>query len=201
VALNEPLPAGLLRVASIGEPVVLGHLLTLYLQAFDNQPGISIPFRDLDYHRVTLWLETILALDPAGQYALLLAAQVYSQVPDTARERLMLDFVHQQFLRDPTRRWRWLAHATIMAKHRLHDDALALSYARDITQYAPNAPNWARQMQIFILEDIGEIESAKILLGGLIAGDQIKDERELHFLMERLESMKTDGKPSHPTIN
>lgn len=189
-ALTAPPPLAALRVVSAGEPVVLAQLMTLYLQAFDNQPGISIPFRNLDYRRVTQWLETILALDPVGQYPLLMAAQVYSQVPDQSRERLMLEFVRQQFMRDPNRRWRWLAHATIVAKHRLHDDALALGYARDITRYATAAPNWARQMQIFILEDIGELESAKILLGGLLAGGEIKDERELHFLTERLEAMK-----------
>ena len=189
-ALDAPAPVSALKLSSFGEPVVLAQLMTLYLQAFDNQPGISIPFRDLDYQKVILWLETILALDPAGQYPLLLAAQVYSQVPDQARERQMLDFVRLEFLRAPNARWRWLAHATIMAKHRLHDDALALQYARDIAKYAPEAPSWARQMQIFILEDIGEIEAARILLGGLLEGKQIKDEREIHFLMERLESMK-----------
>ncbi len=190
-ALDAPAPVSALKLSSFGEPVVLAQLMTLYLQAFDNQPGISIPFRDLDYQKVILWLETILALDPAGQYPLLLAAQVYSQVPDQARERQMLDFVRLEFLRAPNARWRWLAHATIMAKHRLHDDALALQYARDIAKYAPEAPSWARQMQIFILEDIGEIEAARILLGGLLEGNQIKDEREIHFLMERLESMKS----------
>jgi hypothetical protein len=189
-ALSAPPPVAALRVAGLGEPVVLAQLTTLYLQAFDNQPGISIPFRDLDYRRVTQWLETILALDAAGQYPLLMAAQVYSQVPDPARERLMLEFVHQQFMLDPNRRWRWLAHAVIMAKHRLHDDQLALRYARDIARLAPTAPAWARQMHIFILEDIGEVESAKILLGGLLASGEIKDERELHFLTERLEDLK-----------
>ena len=44
-ALTAPPPLAALRVASIGEPVVLAQLTTLYLQAFDNQPGISIPFR------------------------------------------------------------------------------------------------------------------------------------------------------------
>jgi hypothetical protein len=175
--------------------------MTLYLQAFDNQPGISIPFRDLDYVQVIHWLATILQIDPAGQYPLLMAAQVYSQVPDTVRERLMADFVHAQFLQDPNRRWRWLAHATIMAKHRLHDDALALRFARDITRFAAEAPHWARQMEIFILEDIGERESAKILLGGLLAGGQIKDEHEIHFLTQRLETMKNDEKPTPLTRN
>ena len=45
-------------------------------------------------------------------------------------------------------------------------------------------------MHIFILEDIGELESAKILLGGLLASGEIKDERELHFLTERLEDLQ-----------
>jgi hypothetical protein len=195
-ALTAPPPLAALRVVSAGEPVVLAQLMTLYLQAFDNQPGISIPFRDLDYQRVTQWLATILSLDPAGQYPLLMAAQVYSQVPDQSRERLMLEFVHRQFMHDPDRRWRWLAHAALMAKHRLHDDALALGYARDITRYATAAPNWARQMQIFILEDIGELESARILLGGLLASGAIKDERELHFLTERLATIKDAEKSS-----
>ncbi len=198
-ALGAPPPIPLLRVASLGEPVVFAQLMTLYLQAFDNQPGISIPFRDLDYRRVTEWLETILTLDPHGQYPLLMAAQVYSQVPDEARERLMLEFVHAQFLRDPNRRWRWLAHATVMAKHRLHDDALALRFARDIAQHAPLAPNWARQMQIFILEDIGEFETARILLGGLLESGEIKDKRELEFLAKRLEAIKNVEKPSPAT--
>ena len=198
-ALGAPPPVAALRVASLGEPVVLAQLTTLYLQAFDNQPGISIPFRDLDYRRVTQWLATILALDPVGQYPLLMAAQIYAQVPDPARERLMLQFVHEQFLQDPNRRWRWLAHAAIMAHHRLHDTALALRYADDIARLAPAAPGWARQMRIFILENIGELESAKILLGGLLESGEIKDERELRFLAERLESMKNAENSSPAT--
>ena len=197
--LDAPATVAALRVASLGEPVALAHLMTLYLQAFDNQPGISIPFRDLDYSRVAAWLATILGLDARGQYPLFMASHVYTQVPDPARERLMVEFVHQQFMLDPDRRWRWLAHVTIMAKHRLHDDALALRYARDITRLAPAAPNWARQMQIFILEDIGELESARILLGGLLEGGEIKDSHELHFLTERLETLKNAEKQTPVT--
>jgi hypothetical protein len=195
-ALTPPPPLSLLRVAAAGEPIATGYTLDLLLQAYDNQPGISIPFAELDYGRVIAWLATILELDPLSEYPLLMAAQVYSLVPDLARGRLMLEFVHEQFLRDPGRRWRWLAHAAITAKHRLHDDALALRYARDITRLAPSAPGWARQMQIFILEDIGELDSAKILLGGLIESGEVKDERELHFLTERLKSLKNAEKPS-----
>ena len=187
--LGPPFAVSALRVASLGEPVALAQMLTLYLQAFDNQPGISIPFRELNYARVIDWLQTILTLDPVTQYPLLMATHLYGQVPDHARERLMFNFVHEQFRKDPNRRWRWLANAALLCKHRLKDLPLALSYAREIAEFAPAAPAWARQMHIILLEDMGEIESAKIVIGGLLENGDIKDEYELRFLIDRLKSL------------
>ncbi len=198
-ALGMPPPASTLRAASLGEPIALAQLLTLYLQAFDNQPGISIPFQDLDYRRVIRWLESILDLDPVGQYPLLMASQLYGQVLDQSRQRQMCEFVRAQFQRDADRRWRWLAHCAIMAKHRLNDTQLALSYAEAIARDARGASNWARQMRIFILEDLGEVEAATVLLGGLLASGEVTDPKEIHFLTERLLAMKGDGKSSVPS--
>jgi hypothetical protein len=197
-ALKDPPALSVLRIASLGEPVALAQLTTLYLQAFDNQPGISIPFRELDYPRVIEWLGAILALDPIGQYPLLMATHLYGQVPDEARERQMFDFVHTQFLRDPNLRWRWLANVALACKHRLKDLPLALQYSREIAQFAPAAPAWARQMRIILLEDLGEIESAKILIGGLLASGEIKDKYELRFLLDRLESLQKKAEKSSP---
>ena len=115
-ALHQPPAESALRLVSLGENIAVAQLMSLYLQAFDNQPGISIPFRELDYGRVSDWLKTILALDPIGQYPLFLASQVYPQVPDPARTRSMFDFVYQEFLADPARRWRWLAHSALARK-------------------------------------------------------------------------------------
>lgn len=196
-ALSEPAPPAVLRVLALGEPIALAQFLTLYLQAFDNQPGVSIPFRDLDYARVENWLEAILALDPIGQYPLLMASQVYGQVlGDEGKQRQMCEFVRRQFDRDPDRRWRWLAHCAIMAKHRLGDAHLALSYAEAITRDARRAINWARQMRIFILEDLGELEAATVLLGGLLASGEVTDPKEIHFLTQKLEELKAAGKSS-----
>ena len=200
--LAAPPPMPVLRVLSLGEPVALAQLMTLYLQAFDNQPGISIPFRDLDYPRVAQWLDAILGLDPLTQYPLLMASQLYAQVPDPARTRFMFDLVYQRFLEDPNRRWRWLAHAALISKHRLKDLPLALRYAREIAQRAPAAPAWARQMHLIVLEDMGEIESAKILIGGLLDSGEIKDIYELRFLLNRLEELKKKAeKSSLPSKN
>ncbi|MGQ0579721.1 MAG: hypothetical protein ACT4PQ_12545 [Betaproteobacteria bacterium] len=197
---RAPRTAGL-RLASLGEPIAAANLLSLYLQAFDTQPGISIPFKELDYDRVQDWLIRILELDPPGQYPLLMASQVYFQVPDDKKQRQMLDLVYRQFLLDPNRRWRWLGQAAIMAKHRLHDLGLALHYARAINTLATSAevPHWARQMHIFLLEDMGEYETAKILLGGLLASGAITDAHEAHFLTERLNALQAAEKSSIPS--
>jgi hypothetical protein len=188
----------MLRVASLGDAIPLAQALTLYLQAFDNQPGISIPFLELDYDRVELWLARILELDPVGQYPLLLATQVYGQVPDPGRQRQMADFAYRQFLADPQRRWPWLAHAAIMAKHRLGDTTLALHYAKTLRERAtdPSIPSWVKQMELPIYEDVGEFQAAKILLGGLLHSGQITDPHELQFLIGRLERLEAAEKSS-----
>ena len=187
-----------LRLLALGEPIGTAQVLSLYLQAFDTQPGISIPFKDLDYSRVTDWLDRILALDPRGQYPLLMASQVYSQVPDTVRQRMMLEWAFRCFLDDPGRRWRWAAHAAIMAKHKLNDLPLALHYAQELSRHATDlsVPAWARQMHIFLLEDMGEVETAKILLGGLLASGSIKDEHEARFLTERFNALEKSAEKS-----
>ena len=190
--LPEPLSAGQLQLYSLGDPLVVAKMIMLWLQAFDNQPGISIPFRELDYHKVTGWLDNILTLDSKGQYPLLAASRVYTQVPDEARQRLMLEFVYEKFFEDPDRRWPSLTHAVYVAKHVLNDLPLALRYAEALAHHVTveNIPHWVKQMHIYVLEDMDEIESAKVLIGGLIDSGAIKDEHELRFLMQRLERLE-----------
>jgi hypothetical protein len=197
-ALPPAPPVAQLRLAAFGEPIGAAQLLVLNLQAFDTQPGVSIPFRDLDYERLESWLGRILALDPASQYPLLLASQLYSQVPDETRQRRMLDFVYREFLRDPAHRWRWLAHASLIARHRLHDLPLALAYAQALAEHAtgPTVPSWARQMRIFLLEDMGELQAARILLGGLLESGTVEDPAEIRFLTQRLNALDSAEKSS-----
>ncbi len=181
-----------LRIASMGDPLVAAKLLTLWLQAFDNQPGISLSFADLDYATVEAWLERILALDPRAQYPLLAATHLYGAVSDKARQRHMLEFVYRQFLLDPNHRWRWMAHAAIAAKHRLGDLALALKYARAITDHAtgPNVPGWARHMSVVVLEDLGEVDAAILLVYKLLESGAVSDPHEIRFLNRELDALR-----------
>lgn len=181
-----------LRAASMGEPAALARLAMLYLQAYDLGAGNALPYQRLDYGRLVQWLRAILDTDPLSEYPLFAAARVYADVADPAKCREMLAFIHQAFLEDPNRRWPWLAHAALLAKHRLHDLPLARRYAADIERLTtdPGIPLWARQMEIFILEDMNELEAAKIMLGGLLASGRINDPQERRFLKGRLEELE-----------
>ncbi|HYL91265.1 MAG TPA: hypothetical protein VEU32_21115 [Burkholderiales bacterium] len=181
-----------LRLASFGEPGMLARLTMLYLQAFDYSGTNASPYGRLDYARLTGWLEAILELDPRSEYPLFAAARVYAEGPDPARTRIALDFVYREFFADPDHRWPWLAHAAILAKHRLHDLPLARRYAAAIDHYtkSPNVPLWAKQMEIFILEDMNELEAARILLGGLLESGAIKDPGEANYMRLQLEDLE-----------
>jgi hypothetical protein len=169
-----------LRLASFGEREALARVLVLYVQSHDEAP---------DYERLTGWLQNILELDPRSQYPLFLAARVYAENRDPRRA---LDFVYQAFFRDPDRRWPALAHAALVAKHRLGDLPLARRYAAAVQRFttSPDVPLWAKQMEIFILEDMNELEAARIMLGGLIDSGTVRDPGELRFLRQRLEDLE-----------
>ena len=181
-----------LRLASLGDPIPLAKLLTLHLQSFDHRAGNPLPYQSLDYRRLAGWLEQLLRLDPVGQYPLMLASRVYAEVPIEPKQRLMMELVYAEFLKDPGRRWPWLAHVAVIAKHRLKDLALARRYAAAIQQHATgeDVPLWARQMEAFILEDMNELEAARLMIGGFIEKGMIKDEGELRFLEQRLQELE-----------
>jgi hypothetical protein len=184
-------PPAALRLASLGDPVALSRAGMLYVQGFDEQAGVSIAWRQLDYNRLLPWLQRMLELDPRSQYPLLAASEVYGSVSDPARARLMLDFVYARFAEDPNRRWPWLAHAALVARHRLHDLPLARRYAQAIRLRAtgPGVPPWARELEVFIAEDMNELDSARALIGGLLRDGLITDPHELRFLAERLDQL------------
>ena len=197
--LEHPPAVSILRVAALGDEPALAKLLMLRLQSHDEQPGVSVPFMDLDYERVAGWLDAIIDLDPLADSPLLAAARLYGSVPDPDRQRTMFELVHRRFLEDPDRRWPWLAHAAVIAKHRLADYPLALRYAGALTRHAtgPQVPAWARDMSTLIAADMGELQTARVLVGGLIDSGRISDPQEIRFLAARLAETTVRGAGRH----
>ena len=171
------------------------RLLVFWLQQFDVQSGQYISYRDLDYQKLIDWLGVLNQLEASSQYPELLAARVYSKVADNSRVKLMLEYVYQRFKKDPVKNWRWLAEATITAQHKLKDQTLALKYATALAEEkSEEIPMWAKDIRLIILENMGELEQVRLLIGGLIATKTVTDPHEIRFLdlmMKRIEE-KTD---------
>lgn len=193
-----PAPApGALRLASLGEPAALARLAMVWLLAFDSRGDNAVPYQRLDYTRLIGWLDAILALDPKSELPLFAAARIYAENPDPAKMRAMLEFVFAKFPGDPNRRWPALAHAALLAKHRLKDLPLSRRYAATLEHLTtdPSVPLWAKQMEIFILEDMNELEAARIMLGGLLATGRVRDPDERWFLEGHLKELEQRTKP------
>lgn len=190
--LAPPLSTRSYVMSSLGEPIAAAKYLNLWLQAFDNQPGASLSFHQLDYPRLTQWLDTILELDPDGAYPMLVASRVYGSVKNTEKQRIMTDYVFSKFIEEPNKYWRWMAHAVITAKHEIKDLDLALEYADALAEKATgeNVPYWAKDMKIIVLEDMGQLEAAKILVGALIDSGEITDPYELNFLTNKIATLE-----------
>ena len=133
-----------------------------------------------------------LIVGPVEEAVKLLAVRLYGQVNDPPRQRIMLDLAAEAFVERPLQRWRWLAEAAIIARHRLEDLELALEYARLIAEHTEpgQIPFWARDLRILVLEDMGELEAARVLIGGLLASGEITDPHEIRFLERRLEALE-----------
>ncbi len=190
--LSSPPDSEIISLVGLSDRLTSARLTMLWLQAFDNQPGISLSLKELDYARVIEWLDVILQLDSHMQYPLLAAARFYAEVPDSGRQRQMLRFIQDKFLQQPDVRWSSMAHAVYIAKHRLGDMELARHYARLLRLHATAAhvPYWAKQMEFFVLEDMGELEAARILIGGLLDSGELDDPQQQRFLAERLQQLE-----------
>ena len=188
-----------LQLMSLGEPTSLARLLMLHLQSVDFQSGSQTSYQALDYAKLEQWLSNLLDLDPRSQYPLMLASRIYAETGDPLKQRRMLAFIRQHFDQDPMHRWPWLAHAVIIAKHRLHDLKLASAYAEALESLAgaPGVPLWAWQMRVFILEDMDELQAARLLLGGILSQGKVHDPAELRFLEQRLTEIASRNEASH----
>src|SRR5258707_953908 len=77
-------------------------------------------------------------------------------------------------------------------------DPVALAKALRRYAVADAVPLWAKQMEIFILGDMNERETARLIIGGYVQSGTVKDPAELRFLEERLKQLeaRTAGKTS-----
>lgn len=186
--LRPPKTLGLYRSLSLGSEQLLSYLLIMGVQLHDNQKGRHVNYRHINYQILSEWLLMLYQLNPKSDYPAFIASRVYGQVGDASRVRQMIDVIRKLFEKDPERHWRRMTEASLLAKHRLSDLELALDLAKKVADLPKSydLPFWARDMQLVLLDELNELESAQLLISSLLQSEEIKDPDELRFLQFRL---------------
>ncbi|MEO5352557.1 MAG: hypothetical protein H7835_05020 [Magnetococcus sp. XQGC-1] len=196
---SAPPSLAVLRLAALGDSIAFARMVMLWVQNFDNQPGLAVPFRNLDYEALAHWLERVLALDPRSEYPIHAAWGFYTPVPDKQKSLRMLTFLHERFREEPKTRWRWLALAAVNARHRWKEKDLSLAILNEIHTKSKEGslPAWVRGIYLSILREEGALESARLWIGGLIHNGEITDPGELQYLHAWLERLEAEAAAGH----
>ncbi|MDM7456202.1 MAG: hypothetical protein P3W97_002790 [Tepidimonas sp.] len=193
-AQARPLPpaprhAALLTLLAAGDAALAQRVGLIWLQSFDTQPGVQLALRQLDSDRLASWLERLHALNPESDYAVSLAALLYLHWGDARRRELLVPWVEARFLEAPDRRWRFLAYPAVLLRRMEGGEQTARRWARLLREHAQHAPSWARQLEAFIAEGLGDRQAAAALIALFLRDGVYHDEAEKKFLEERLQEL------------
>lgn len=186
--LPQPVPAGAIKRIALGEAAIAAKLMGIWLLTYDSQAAEFMPWEALDFDRLIGWLELIQDLDMLADDVCILASSVFIEVQDQRKALRMLDLVRHQFRKAPQTNWRWMAQATLLAKYRLQDLPLAREFAHELNELGSSIgiPAWARDMEIVILQDMGEYDAASRMINTMLDQGTITDAAELAFLRNTL---------------
>lgn len=193
-AVSRPLPPSpppaALALLSGGDARLAQTVGLIWLQSFDRQPGLQLALRSLDDQRLAGWLDALARLDPASDYPVMLAANIYFPHGSAARRDRLAPWIEARFLEAPDRRWPYLAYSAVLLRRDAATVGLARRWAALIRQHARAAPSWARQLEAFIAEATGDDRAAAALLALMLRDGIYKDEAEARFLLERLQEIE-----------
>ncbi len=186
--LKPPAEAGYYRALAFGSDKLISYLRLLGVQLHDNQKGRHINYRHLDYEVLSEWLLTLYDVNPTSDYPAFLASRVYSQVKNPDKISRMIDVVEALFDQNPRQHWRRMTEACLLAKHQLKDLPRALGLAQQISALPQTIklPFWARDMELVLLDELNELESAQLLISSMLQSGEINDADEIRFLKSRL---------------
>lgn len=186
---NVPKPPTELNMAStfFGDSALAYRVWALALQNFGNAGGDYMPLKDYDYRYVAEWLNRLDALDPKSNFAPFLAAYYFgaTQLP---QEQLpgIITYLEKVGSRPEGEKWRFLAHAVFLARHKMQDMPEAVRLAQKLAAtYRPGMPAWTKQMHVLLTNEIGDKEAAYILMKSILATETAyMQPQEINFMVD-----------------
>lgn len=181
-----PVPArDAAAMGTLGDSQLAYRSGAITLQHLGDNGGVVTPLKEYDYARLAAWFALLHSLDPAADHVPMIAAYYFgaSRVPSDIAH--VVQYLAQAGENPAGEKWRWLAYAAYLARHRLDDLDLALDLAYKLSRMEladDRMPLWARQMPALILKEQGDAESARALMENMLAGEASLHPNEVNFL-------------------
>ncbi len=169
---------------TLGDSEFSYRFLALILQNLGNTGRDIVPLKNYDYEKLGKWFFLLHELDPASDHIPMIASYYFggTRVPEDVA--VVVNYLKVVGQIPVSEKWRWLAHAAYLARHRMHDLPLALKLAYKLKNL-PNSskfPQWARQMPAFILKEQGEKEAAKHMMENMLVTEKTIHPEEINFM-------------------
>lgn len=144
---------------------------SLALQNFGNI-GQAQNLNNYDYETLGKWFMLLDKLDPHSNFVPYLAAYYFGAASDGKKLPAVIEYLEEVGTRPGPGKWRWLVQAIYLSRHKMDniDEALRLSKKLG-SIYKPPMPLWTRNMQSMILSDMGDRQTAYLLMLEILKSD------------------------------
>lgn len=164
--IPQPPKISTLRMSFLSDDVFAYRVWSLALQNFGSV-GISQPLKNYNYDYLGNWFHLMDALDSKSNFVPYLAAYYFSATQNPKQLPPVIAYLEEIGMRkDQPGRWRWLAQAAYLARHRMEDMDEALRLARKLGSiYDPKTmPNWTSNMEPMLRAEMGDKQAAYLLM-------------------------------------
>ncbi|TVQ83118.1 MAG: hypothetical protein EA357_07180 [Micavibrio sp.] len=165
----------------------------LTLQNLGDTGGRVVPLQDMDYDKLGDWFRILHQLDSLSNHVPMTAAFYFGGIlgleENREKIRTVVDYLAKIGEDQAREKWRWLAHAVFLARHRLDDLDYALELAYKLADMDPHAeflPLWARHMPAFVHTALDEQSAARALLEAVLLTDHNLHPAEINFIRSYL---------------
>lgn len=174
------------EMISLGDPGIAYRLFGYFLQNVGNTGGQFQSLLNYDYAALEKWFMVTNDLDPSSNLVPFLAAYYFGVLYDQPEKmRHVARYLAEAGMEPYPEKWRWLAHAVFMARHRVKDLPLALEYANTLANLPGDVAVWGRQMPAFIQESMdNKRASYEIMRKILITEGEKLHPNEVNYMIE-----------------
>lgn len=158
-------------VSSLGDKSFLYRANGIMLQNLGEWDGQGRFLDNYNYKHIEAWLFLQHELDPYSNHSPSLAAMYFGAAKQPENIEHLVDYLHLAGNNPEGKKWRWLAQAVHMLRHKVQNNEKAYKFALDLSnlnQENPNMPAWTRQLPALIKSSEGNKEEALKIMKSIL---------------------------------